>query len=296
MGIIKNAAINEAVCEKLQKSVLTEADILAVTELDLQRMNLTDIDDLARFTNLESLNLIENCLTDLSPLSELVKLRVLKAGNDPFLSDEDKAKRRGINHFTDYTPLKSLTRLIDVDFTATGDDNIDYCEFLPLVEEFRAYSNPIRDISSLICCKNLRQAYFYDCPITDISVYRSLTHTVGLAMNCTKVSDITPLSGKVDFSYLDAHDALVEDISPLADFENMRWVTLAGNKIRDFSPLRGKTVGWLTLSYNPAEKEHLLDVLGTMRVVNALEIQGYGFTEEEKAELERRMSGCDITW
>ncbi len=87
MGIIKNAAIDNAVCERLQKTAITEEDILAVTELDLQRMNLTEIDDLARFSNLESLNIIENCLTNLSPLSELINLRVLKAGNDPFLSD-----------------------------------------------------------------------------------------------------------------------------------------------------------------------------------------------------------------
>lgn len=296
MSLIKNEIILHTVQEKLQKNDITEADILSVTELNLSRKNLTDVSDLERFTNLVNLDLVENCLTDLSPLSELKKLRVLKAGNDPFLSDEDRAKRLGINRFADYSFLENLTNLVDVDFTATGDDNIEYARYLPNVEEFRAYCNPIRDISPLIHCKKLHQSYFYDCPITDIRVYRELPDVFGIAVNCTGVSDLTPLTGKTHFSYLDAHDAEIEDIFPLADFESMRYVTLARNHIRDFSPLRGKTIGWLTLSGNPADKMHLMDVLGSIRVTKALEITGYDFTEDEKAYLEDYQPECHITF
>lgn len=296
MSLIKNEIILHTVQEKLQKTDITEADILSITELNLSRKNLTDVSDLEWFTNLVNLDLVENCLTDLSPIAGLKKLRRLVAGNDPFLSDEDRAKRLGINHFTDYSFLKTLTNLVDVDFTATGDDNIEYAEYLPNVEEFRAYCNPITNISPLIHCKKLHQSYFFDCPITDISVYRQLPDTFGIAINCTGVSDITPLAGKKNFSYLDAHDAEIEDISILADFEAMRYVTLAGNHIRDFTPLRGKTIGWLTLSGNPAEKGHLLDVLGTMKVKNALEITGYNFTETEKTYLEDNQPECHITF
>lgn len=296
MAIIQNETILRAVQTKLQKTDINEADILSVTDLDLSRKSLFDVSELARFRNLESLNLIENCLTDLSPLAEITGLRVLKAGNDPFLSDEDKAKRLGRNHFADYGFLKKLTNLVDVDFTFTGDDNIEYVIYLPNVEEFRAYSNPIRDISPLKYCKKLHQAYFFDCPITDISVYRKLPDTFGIAINCTGVSDITPLRGKSQFSYLDAHDAQIEDISTLADFEKMRYVTLSGNNIADFSPLRGKSVGWLTLSENPTDKMHLMDVIKTMRIQNSLEIVGYDFTEAEKALLKEMQPGCHISF
>ncbi len=296
MTLIQNETILHTVQEKLQKIDITEADILSVTELNLSRKNLTDVSDLERFTNLANLDLVENCLTDLSPLAGLKNLRRLAAGNDPFLSEEDRAKRLGINHFTDYRFLKTLTNLVDVDFTATGDNNIEYAQYLPNVEEFRAYCNPITDISPLIHCKKLHQSYFYDCPITNIGVYRHLPDTFGIAVNCTGVSDITPLAGKKNFSYLDAHDAEIEDISPLADFEAMRYVTLSRNKIRDFSPLRGKTIGWLTLSGNPVDKGHLLDVLGTMQVRNDLEVVGYDFTEQEKAYLEEKQPKCHITF
>ncbi len=296
MVLIQNNIILQAVQEKLQKTNITEADILSITELNLSRKNLFDVSDLARFRNLVSLDLVENCLTDLSPLADLTGLRVLKAGNDPFLSDEDKAKRLGTNHFADYSFLKDLVNLADVDFTCTGDDSIEYTRYLPGVEEFRAYCNPIRDISPLKYCRKLHQAYFFECPITDISVYRELPDTFGIAVNCTGVSDLTPLRGKTGFSYLDAHDAQIEDISTLADFEAMRYVTLARNHIRDFSPLRGKTVGWLTLSENPADKAHLLDVIKAMRILHSLEIVGYGFTEAEKALLEEMQPGCHITF
>lgn len=296
MALIKNEIILHTVQEKLQKIDITEADIFSVTELNLSRKNLTDVSDLERFINLVNLDLVENCLTDLSPITRLQNLRRLAAGNDPFLSEEDCAKRFGINHFTDYSFLKNLTNLIDVDFTATGDDNIEYARYLPNVEEFRAYCNPITDISPLIHCKKLHQAYFFECPITDISVYRELHDTFGIAVNCTGVSDLTPLKGKTNFSYLDAHDAEIEDISTLADFEAMRYITLSRNHIHDLSPLREKTVGWLTLSENPADKTHLLDVLGTMRILHSLEIVGYDLTEEEKSLVEELQPGCHITF
>lgn len=76
----------------------------------------------------------------------------------------------------------------------------------------------------------------------------------------------------------------------------MRYVTLSGNHIRDFSPLRGKTVGWLTLSENPADKAQLMEVIGSMRILNALDIVGYEFTEVEKALLCEKQPGCHITF
>jgi len=174
MTLIQNETILHTVQEKLQKTDITEADILSVTELNLSRKNLTEVSDLERFTNLANLDLVENCLTDLSPLAGLKNLRRLAAGNDPFLSDEDCEKRLGINHFTDYSFLASLPNLVDVDFTATGDDNIEYAQYLPNVEEFRAYCNPITDISPLIRCKSCISPIFTTAPspisaCTDIS-------------------------------------------------------------------------------------------------------------------------------
>ena len=107
MTLIQNETILHTLQERLQKFTITEADILSVTELNLSRKNLTDVSDLERFTNLVNLDLVENCLTALSPLAGLKNLRRLAAGNDPFLSEEDRAKRLGINHFSDYCYTKS---------------------------------------------------------------------------------------------------------------------------------------------------------------------------------------------
>ncbi len=84
MSLIQNEIILHTVQQQLQKTTITETDILSVTELNLSRKNLFDVSDLERFTNLVELDLVENCLTNLSPIAGLTNLRRLIAGNDPF--------------------------------------------------------------------------------------------------------------------------------------------------------------------------------------------------------------------
>ncbi len=115
-------------------------------------------------------------------------------------------------------------------------------------------------------------------------------------MNCTGVSNISPLAVKTDFSYLDAHDAEVEDISlPSRTLKTCAGLLWRGIKSVTSPPARQDN-RLAHLVVQSGGKGAFVGCASVYAVVHALEIQGYGFTEEEKAELERQMNGCDITW
>lgn len=139
--------IFQVVREQLGKDELTREDILAVTKLELNKMELTDEDIkvLAEFHNLEWLSLADNLLTDLSPIAELTNLKELYCMNDPFLPEEEKAKLKGKNRFTDFSFLRNLTNLTHLNVTYTDIDNIEFVRMLPNLTHFWAYSNPIHD-------------------------------------------------------------------------------------------------------------------------------------------------------
>jgi len=76
------AAIEAAIRKAAGKPTgeLTQADLVKVTELDLNRKQLTDVSALAGLKNLKSLNLYGNPIADVSPLAGLTKLEELQLG------------------------------------------------------------------------------------------------------------------------------------------------------------------------------------------------------------------------
>jgi internalin A len=239
--VIKNVTIQKVVQDLLGKDVVTEEDILSIKELDLERKDLTEISDLAQFVNLEKLILTENCLSDLSPIKGLVHLRELVAGNAALgdLSEEEKEKRKikGKNHFVDFSFLERLENLTHVSFSDADIENINFVSMLPNLIEFRAESNPIKSIDPLISCQKLEVAFFSFCPITDINVFRNITTLNSITICDTDVSDISPLEGHNDFTFLLADDAKITDITPLKDMVEMVFLTLSGNHVTDITPL-----------------------------------------------------------
>jgi internalin A len=293
---IKNETIQKVVQDLLGKDIITQEDILSIKELDLQRKDLADISDLAQFLNLEKLILTENCLSDLSPIKELVYLRELRAGNDPFLSDEEKTKRKGKNHFVEFSFLQKLVNLTHVEFTDTDIENINFVSMLPNVIEFWAYCNPIKSIDPLISCKKLEKAYFYACPIKDIRVCKNIPTLIGIAINETYVSDISPLEGHNGFVSLDVHGAKIADITPIKDMVGMNYLTLAGTRVTDITPLlKMQKLMWLTLEVKGyLSFGHIDSILPELKGLNTVALHNCDFTDEQKEILTAKMPSVKV--
>jgi transcriptional regulator with XRE-family HTH domain len=144
-----NPLIEKAVRKKLDKETeeLTEVDILSVTKLELNGLGLTDIRDLEQFKNLVEHNVESNSLTDLTPISSLVSLIKLYAGNDPFAEKEDKKKQN--NNYKNLDAIKNLINLREIRFNFCGLVDITPLGYLRNLEKAWLYSNKIEDITPI---------------------------------------------------------------------------------------------------------------------------------------------------
>lgn len=269
--MIKNLKIQKIVKELLGKKNISKEDVLSIKKLDLSKNNISEVSDLVLFKNLESLIITENSITDLSPISKLVKLKELRAGNDPFISDDEKRNRKGKNHFNDYSFMEDLTNLTHVEFTDT-------------------------DISPLENCQELYKAYFYDCPIKEIDVCYKLPKLCGLAINETLVSDISALEFKDDFVYLDGHGSQIYDISPIKNMRKMNYLTLAGTCVKDISPLlKMQVMKWLTLEVGDyLDFNQLYEILPRLKGLNTVALNNCNFTYNEKENIKNKMPLVNI--
>ena len=101
---------------------LTQADLKKVTELELDRKQLTSVKGLEKLTQLESLHLSHNKLTDLRGLENLTHLKELPLDDNQLTSVkglENLTQLEGLwlprNQLTDVKGLKKLTRLTELD-------------------------------------------------------------------------------------------------------------------------------------------------------------------------------------
>ena len=101
---------------------LTQADLEKVTELELDRKQLTSVKGLEKLTQLESLHLPHNKLTDVKGLENLTQLKELPLDDNQLTSVkglENLTQLEGLwlprNQLTDVKGLKKLTRLTELD-------------------------------------------------------------------------------------------------------------------------------------------------------------------------------------
>lgn len=130
-----------------------------LTTLLLSSNNISDISVLSGLTNLEVLNLAENNISDISSLKNLTKLRRLALAE---------------NDISDISALKGLTNLT---FLNLGSDN-------PL----NLHTNSISDISALSSLTKLKELYLGHNNISDISALKGLNNLTWLYLGHNDVS------------------------------------------------------------------------------------------------------------
>ena len=131
---------------------LTQADLEKVTELELDRKQLTSVKGLEKLTQLESLHLPHNKLTDVKGLENLTQLKELPL-DDNQLTDvkglENLTQLEGLwlprNQLTDVKGLEKLTRLTELDLNDNPDlTKAQIAELQKALPKCRISSNPTK--------------------------------------------------------------------------------------------------------------------------------------------------------
>ena len=187
----------------LSSRYLTDADIeplqymVNLTRLDLRQNQLTDLTPLSGLTRLKSLELRGNNLSDLSPLANLTELEELRLGG----SDS------GVNNpnIQDLTPLSGLKKL----------------ETLVIPG-----NSQIRDLT----------------PISGLTGLREFSMSGDSSAGAYLIDDLSPLSGLTNLEHLSVTISGVDSLEPLQDLKKLTYLHINGEgTYKDFSALSGLT-------------------------------------------------------
>ncbi|MDE0013345.1 MAG: hypothetical protein OXU36_19530, partial [Candidatus Poribacteria bacterium] len=176
------AVITEALGKAPDASITVE-EIATLTHLAAEGMDIQDLEGLQFASNLQSLNLRENPLSDLSPLSGLPALKEVRFSGESL---------------SDLSPLTGLTNLEVVRFWKTSISDLSPLAGLTKLRWLEFKSSPVSDLSPLVELTNLKRLETYGSKELDLSPLKGLTSLVHLTIASSGVSDISPLSGLIN--------------------------------------------------------------------------------------------------
>lgn len=218
----EDPALKAAVEEALGVTDPTEADMLNLEELGASGLGIADLTGLEYAENLTRLDLRENEIIDISPLSE-TNLQWLHAGT---------------NQISDLNPLSSLSNLT----------------------ELRLDWNRISDLAPISGLTNLERLDAENNEISNLVPISGLTNLWRLELGHNeRISDITPISGLTKLRVLWLHNNLISNIATLSGLTELTELWLYNNEISDIAALSGlMNLDNLELQNNPLNCEAYL--------------------------------------
>ena len=208
---------------------LTKERLLKLGFLNAHDKGILDITGLEFATNLRGLDLRQNPITDLRPLSNLTQLVEFHFWHVPV---------RPTN--LDLRPLANLINLEMLSLEGNWISDIRPLMGLKKLRRLHLSNNQIEDVSPLAGLTELWQLFLERNPIRDLTPLSGLNLTdLNISNNPIKVSDISPLAALKELQTLDLLNSGVSDIRPLSGLTELRTLLLKGNRIKDLTPLSG---------------------------------------------------------
>lgn len=226
-----------------------------LTLLDLSDNSISNLVPISGMTTLETLLLSSNALTSLSSLSKLTNLQVLDLSHNVLKS---------------LAPLSACTQLRELYCSHNQLLSVTGMERMTLLEVFDGSNNSVEDVSALSACKKLRLFTMTDNLLTSIDFlndirtieevyidYNDVTAVPEFQKDCELVrfsaahnflEDLSGLSGLSALNYVNADYNNITDISVLKTCPNLTQVNVFGTYIHDGGDLEALGV---TVNYTP---------------------------------------------
>ena len=228
---------------------ITVEDMQRLDRLDAPDKGIQDLTGLQFATNVTSLQLRDNKISDLSPIAGLINLVRLYFSRN--------------RNIYDLSPLKNLTNLEHITFFETKVSDISPFAGLINLRSIHAWGHNISDLSPLANLTKLESINFCGGNISDFTPLVGLPSLTELYLAGEKISDISPIAELTGLTRLDLARNQISDISPIAGLTNLKWLELGRNDhISDVSPLAGLTnLKWLGIYENKISDMSPLDKL-----------------------------------
>ena len=219
-----------------------------LVELDLSGRQLTNaqIQNLRHLKNLETLDLKNNFLTDLSCLSGLTELKSICFNNN---------------------------NVQDIEFTRN----------MMKLQHISGENSGVTDISPLSGKTELVSVFFGDAGVTDITPIKDSKGLVMVGFNEAQIGDIEVLRDKPLLEMVCLSGCGLRDISPLKNCHNLDEVFVGRNKLTNLSALKGKKLSNLFFDNNMLSQG--IDTLEGIYVKYTVAAEFNGFTAEQVQHL-----------
>ena len=237
---------------------------------------------------------VEFVTTELAPISEYVRLRVIDVhGNFNFTDQRFPINMTALLSDSKSEPVsipdKNLAALIRKTLGLQSTSPITKLDMLGLgdlhfYEDNRNHSGlrpppgkEITDLTGLQHATNLERLYLNDHRIVDLTPLAGLTKLRSLILSRNQISDVSPVEGLTLLSELWLDQNQISDITPLARLTRLTSLLLGGNKIADITPLAGlMNLRILNIGWNQINDEMLtqLAALTEFPKLNSLSLGG----------------------
>jgi len=267
----------------LPSQTIMFSSIQEVTSLRLDDTSglISDLTGLEYFSSLTNLMIKNHMVTDLNPLSGLIKLEQLVLNNmvsNPGL-EVDLSPLRSLTNLTeliiyggytyDISALSNLTNLIILDLTDNHFTDLSPLISLTSLETLTLAKNPaIENFSVLSNLMNLKGLDISHNNIEEINFVAALNNLEKLNASYNNIVDISPLSNLINLTLLSLTNNYINDISKLNRLSNLHSLYLATNNISDVRVLMElSSVVYLSLSANPINDFSSLESMTQLTVL-----------------------------
>lgn len=285
------------------------AKLTELTSLKLSDNKISELDFLSSLKKLSSLDLSNNKISDISPLKKLSSIRTLHLDG---------------NEIKDFSPLYGLDSL---SMLTIGDMDIKQSQLKKLKEELPdciIYSDDAKEdvieikLGGKTFDNNVTELDLSGCDVHDISLLSVCTKLKKLDLSDNSISDISALVDIPDLAELDLSNNRISDISPLMSVSRLTYLNLAGNRIKSVAALQDLTsLTELNLSSNELGgiaavgrltnlktlwmddtglKDASLEELYGLKNLKKLSIKDNSeLSEAAVTTLQKKLSGCTIS-
>lgn len=285
------------------------AKLTELTSLKLSDNKISELDFLSSLKKLSSLDLSNNKISDISPLKKLSSIRTLHLDG---------------NEIKDFSPLYGLDSL---SMLTIGDMDIKQSQLKKLKEELPdciIYSDDAKEdvieikLGGKTFDNNVTELDLSGCDVHDISLLSVCTKLKKLDLSDNSISDISALVDIPELAELDLSNNRISDISPLMSVSKLTYLNLAGNRIKSVAALQDLTsLTELNLSSNELGgiaavgrltnlktlwlddtglKDASLEELYGLKNLKKLSVKdNYELSEAAVTTLQKKLSGCTIS-
>ncbi len=211
----------ETALGKASGDPISAAEMETLTSLTAQDASISNLTGLETATNLTTLKLGNNSISDISALTGLTLTELQLWDNS-------------ISNISAVAGLTQLTRLYLWGNTIT---DISHVAGLTNLTHLRLGENSISNISAVAGLTNLTHLNVRENSVSNISAVAGLTNLTELVIGNNTISDIAPVANLTKLVWLDMPNNSITDISAVTGLTNLIELYFEENSVSDLTPL-----------------------------------------------------------